>query len=247
MLKKLTKDTLFKLGYRLTHINAPGIGVDPFSDFQRCLGPTERPTIFDVGANAGQSIEWFKRVWPAGILHSFEPSPTTFESLKANTSLYNDVHLNNVALGKEPAKMELLESTDSSMSSLLEPGKYAWGTLKGKTEIDVITIDDYCATHAIGQIDILKIDTQGYEYEVLQGAARMFQRNGIKLIFLEIIFSEQYKNIVPADETIGLLRRAGFQLITIYDQFYQDDVLSWTDALFRNPHPIEESRHGQRT
>lgn len=235
MLKKLTKDTLYKFGYRLTHVKSPGIGVEPFSDFKRLLGQKERPTIFDVGANAGQSIEWFKRVWPTGILHSFEPSPKTFESLKANASSYEDVHFNNAALGNRCAKMELLENTDSSMSSLLEPGKYAWGELKGKTEIDVITLDDYCATHNIAHIDILKIDTQGYEYEVLQGATRMLSKKSIALAYLELIFSEQYKNIVPADKTIGLLREAGFQLITFYDQFYQDNVLSWTDALFYNP------------
>ncbi len=245
MLKKLTKDTLYRFGYRLTHVNEPGIGVDPFSDFQSLLGSKDRPTIIDVGANSGQSIEWFKRVWPAAAIHSFEPSPTTFELLKSNAASYQDVHLNNAALGREIGKVELLENTDSSMSSLLEPGKYAWGELKGKTSINVTTIDDYCVANRIDQIDILKIDTQGYEYEVLQGAARTFLQNKVKLIYLELIFSEQYKNIVPADETIGLLRQSGFQLITFYDQFYQDNALSWTDALFHSPIASGKSRNGQ--
>ena len=245
MLKKLTKDTFYKLGYRISRVHAPRIGVDPFSDFLHFLGPTERPTIFDVGANSGQSVEWFKRIWPAGQIHSFEPSPTTFELLTQNAATYSDVHPTNAALGKENATLELIENTDSSMSSLREPGKYAWGELKGKTEINVITLDDYCDQNAIEQIDVLKIDTQGYEHEVLQGAARMLGRHRIRLVYLELIFSEQYKNIVPADETIGLLRKAGFQLVTIYEQFYQDDVLSWTDALFRSTNPVDSSQNGR--
>jgi FkbM family methyltransferase len=246
MLKKLTKDTLFKFGYRLSRAHTPGVGADPFSDMQRLLGPKERPVIFDVGANEGQSIEWFKRVWPMATMHSFEPSPTTFEILKKNAAAYSDVHVCNAGLGKERGQLELIENTDSSMSSILEPGKYGWGELRGKTKVDVLTVDDYCVERGVNHVDLLKVDTQGYEYEVLQGAAKMLERKAVQLVYLELIFSEQYRNIVPADETIGLMRRAGYQLITIYDQFYQDDVLSWTDALFCNVEHLRSSRNGKR-
>ena len=70
--------------------------------------------------------------------------------------------------------------------------------------VDVNTIDNYCKTNEIEFIDILKIDTQGYEENVLLGATNMIKNKKIKFIELEIIFfdiynetlSRQYRKII---------------------------------------------------
>ena len=54
-------------------------------------------------------------------------------------------------------------------------------------------MDDYCNDKNIQQIDILKIDTQGYEDKVLEGAIKLLKLNKIKLIELELVFSEVYE------------------------------------------------------
>ncbi len=56
------------------------------------------------------------------------------------------------------------------MSSLLRPAAAAWGSIVRETEVAITTLDDYCRSTDVSRIDLLKIDTQGYELEVLRGA-----------------------------------------------------------------------------
>ena len=61
-----------------------------------------------------------------------------------------------------------------------------------KINVDVITLDDFCQKNKISNIDLLKIDTQGYEEFVLEGAQNLLKENKIKIIKLEMIFSDLY-------------------------------------------------------
>ena len=54
----------------------------------------ENPLIFDVGANQGQSVDYFKKTFPQCKIHCFEPDPQSFSRLKENVD-YPDVILNN--------------------------------------------------------------------------------------------------------------------------------------------------------
>ena len=57
----------------------------------------------------------------------------------------------------------------------------------------MITLDTYCEENKIKQIDILKIDVQGFEDKVLDGAQNLLKASKIKLIQLELIFTEIYE------------------------------------------------------
>ena len=61
-------------------------------------------------------------------------------------------------------------------------------------DVDIIRLDDYTSENNIKEIDILKIDTQGYESKVLNGCTNLLKKNSIKVIKLELIFSEIYEN-----------------------------------------------------
>ena len=81
----------------------------------------------------------------------------------------------------------------------------------------VITFDNYVKNNRIDKIDILKIDTQGYEDQVLEGAENLIKNNRIEIIELELIFSEIYekslqiydieKNLIPHNyKLFGILK-----------------------------------------
>ena len=59
---------------------------------------------------------------------------------------------------------------------------------------EITTLDKYAKKNNINRIDILKIDTQGYEDKVLQGAEKYLLQNKIHLIQVELFFSEIYEN-----------------------------------------------------
>ena len=67
--------------------------------------------------------------------------------------------------------------------------------------VEIDTVDNYCQSNEIGKIDILKIDTQGYEDKVLLGASNMINNKRIKFIEFEIIFSDIYSKTL----SIGLI------------------------------------------
>ena len=59
--------------------------------------------------------------------------------------------------------------------------------------VPIITLDEYCKKNNIGNIDILKIDTQGYEDKVLKGCSELIKNEKINLIQVELIFADIYE------------------------------------------------------
>ena len=222
-----------KLGLEI-HRSDP-VGHEPFMDMRRLSGSRRGTVIFDVGANAGQTIKRFSEAFESPVIHAFEPSQQTFADLQRNTRL-GSVHLNNFALGAEPGTLEFNENTISDMSSFHELGPDGWGSIQRRISVEVRTIDDYCVQNRISSIDILKSDTQGFDLEVLKGASRCFSQNRIHLIYIEITFSRTYKNQPRVDEIFKFLMDCGFALVTFYRFKYKNNRADWSDALFINLH-----------
>jgi FkbM family methyltransferase len=227
--KKIAKS----FGYEIQPIRQ--YGTYPMADMQRLLhlaGRTSEVVIFDIGANVGSTVRDFSKAFASPIIHAFEPSPGTFEFLKANTSDISRLTLNNSGIGSSNGRQVFHESQESTMSSFLKPDRDCWVKPSGDATVRVETIDCYCERNGIKKIDILKSDTQGYEMEVLRGAERMFKNGGIGLVYLEIIFSAMYEGLPGMDEIFRFLIKNGFHLVTFYRTETWDNRASWIDALF---------------
>ena len=180
-----------------------------------------KPIIFDVGANQGQSIKRFKSIFSDPIIHSFEPLKEDF--LKMDNEFKNDnkVFLNNFAVGDkiEVKNLNITKKSDNSSFNDITIGT-EWLKKRSKQnntdetgyvsrieEVNVIKLDDYIIENKIETIDILKIDTQGYEDKVLDGCFESIKQNKIKIIITEIILDNNYskylnfldieKNLIP--------------------------------------------------
>jgi FkbM family methyltransferase len=235
-LKALVRPMLNRLGYELHRVSRDGdLGRDPFRDMRKLSARDRRLVVFDVGGNVGQSVERFRKTLDDPIIHSFEPEPATFAELRRRKGDVPGVRLNDFALGARRGTAELNRNTFSDMSSILQPGRDSWGTIEGKTPIEIRTLDEYCADNGVTHIDILKSDTQGYDLEVLKGAEQLIAHRRIKLIYLEIIFSRMYEKLPRADEVYAYLADRGFSLVSFYEIHYQQERAGWTDALFIDP------------
>jgi FkbM family methyltransferase len=209
----------------------PKLGFDAFADMRK-LAATPAPLIFDVGANRGQTIERFRQGFERPVIHAFEPGRAAFAELQRRYDGRPGVILNNMALGSRSESRMFLDNDHDDMSSFLEPSATAWGAITSRYPVDVITLDEYCAGRGIGRIDILKIDTQGFDLQVLAGAQGLMQASAIHLIYTEIIFSKMYEGLPRLDETYAFIADRGFALVSFYDFYYQHERASWTDALF---------------
>ena len=219
-----------RFGYAINRISSE-VGQDPFEDMARILHG-DSPMVCDVGANLGQTVGAFHRVFRDPRVYSFEPSPTTFDLLRSNTAQYPNVHAWNRALGSSRGQMTLQENQTPEMTSFLSLSDFGWGSVIKETRVTVDTVDAFCLEQDIDRIDILKSDTQGFDLEVLKGAERMFQQNRIGVVFSEIIFNDMYKNLPPVSQIFDFLNSRNFLLVSFYELAYQGGLASWADALF---------------
>ncbi|MFL6733645.1 MAG: FkbM family methyltransferase, partial [Sphingomicrobium sp.] len=85
----------------------PPRGSDLFSDLATDLPLLQVTTVFDVGANVGQSVETYLREFPTATIHAFEPVPDTFAQLQANVGHNARVAIHNIAFGAKPGELKM--------------------------------------------------------------------------------------------------------------------------------------------
>lgn len=119
--------------------------------------------VFDVGAR--EDIEYLK-LKPKAEYHLFEPNPEFFDKLKAKVGDRKNVHLNNFGLGDEEVIIPY-----SVNQQAFEGGEC---NLEGGTSfiLPIKTLNSYIEDNNITRIDFLKIDTEGYDFKVLQGGSK---------------------------------------------------------------------------
>jgi FkbM family methyltransferase len=146
-------------------------------------------TVFDVGANVGDWAKLALGINPSMTLHCFEPSKATFARLTANAFPAN-VSCHNIGFGSEPAEKELFVFEDGSgMNSLyqrtgLEDGWSIAPPSRSET-VRIETLDAFCGARGIGRIDFLKMDVEGHEIGVLEGARGLLGRGAIGVVQFE--------------------------------------------------------------
>jgi FkbM family methyltransferase len=144
----------------------------------------ECSVVFDVGAHVGDWAGMALSINPALQVHCFEPSAATFERLAARFSGAGNVTLNRLGLGAQSgeAKLHLFEG-QSDTSSLYAGAGFTPSA--GTEGVRLETLDAYCSRRGIARIDYLKIDTEGHECSVLEGAREMLCGGGVARIQLE--------------------------------------------------------------
>ncbi len=238
MIKEAINKVLASLGLKITRISVDEYGVNLEHDINKLLRIIERsniPVVFDVGANVGQSVVKFKRYCPNAQIHTFEPAEQTYHTLVENTRKYNTVIHNNFGLGAEVKEVRFYENTLDDISSFLEPTSLLWGDTKKTEVLEVNTLDAYCLQQNTKRINLLKIDTQGYDLEVLKGAKDMLRQSSIDIIQMEITIEEIYHHIPRMDEVLKFLFDMEYKLVAFYGYHSKDITARWTDAVFVSP------------
>jgi FkbM family methyltransferase len=147
--------------------------------------------VFDVGANKGTwSRNVLSTVSPVRI-YSFEPVPDTFVVLKDNLG-DSGASLHNVAISNSDGEKTFFYYNQSSQSAELSSFYRRSFSIEQRLRIKPIrvpvqtrTLDSFCKEHLISYIDFLKIDTEGAELDVLQGAVELLRERKIKTIQFE--------------------------------------------------------------
>jgi FkbM family methyltransferase len=138
--------------------------------------------VVDAGANIGIYSQFLSRcVGPMGTVHSFEPSPESFERLRAATEGLSNVRSLQAALGERSGKGQLYVSKNLNV----DHRTYATEAVPRETiPIEIIALDDYFKPGE--RVDLMKMDIQGYELHAVRGASRVLADNPCIKLLLEL-------------------------------------------------------------
>ena len=147
---------------------------------------SNKPILFDVGANVGNYTAILSKELPHSKIYSFEPNTETLPFLYNNTKSLSNVIVVNTGLSsklEETVIYSQKSKKQSSLASLYHENIPEEDVLKIHIKLD--TIDSFCQENKILKIDFLKIDTEGHEFKVLNGAKSMLKIGGINVIQFE--------------------------------------------------------------
>lgn len=194
--------------------------------------------IFDVGANSGQyALQTFDLNFKGQII-SFEPVKSTFQSLELKTKKNANWQAYNFGLGNKNEQLEINLSQNTFSSSLLDilPSHVKSAPDSKTVGIETVTIKklDSIFNDFVNKKDVvlLKIDVQGFEKKVLEGAEESL--NKIHGIQIEMSIEELYKEEVLFLDMITYLKSLGFNLHSLENGFYNEETgkLLQVDGLF---------------
>jgi FkbM family methyltransferase len=235
------RQILRRLGYDLHSLPVDSLTLRDL-EFDLCnLVRSRNPVVFDVGANTGQSIDLFRRTLATPRIYSFEPNPALAAILK---HMYADcgVMVEAMALGSSEGTTKFNVSENHELSSILDVDKndenpFSDVPLSETISVPVTTIDSYVEKHGITHIELLKIDTQGFDLEVLRGASGILDRRGVDTLLVEVNFASYYKRQASFGEVERFLTANGYRLLTLYEVTRMNSCLKWATACFRHPIP----------
>lgn len=232
LLKEEIKKQIFSQGWIVKQLHGLSSGLDISYDISNRLGIVDLRTIFDCGAHNGETAIDFKNKFPSAQIYSFEPVSKNFITLKKNTSMYPQIHCYHFALGDKEETVKIQLQSDSQTHSLnnIELSENSINT----EIISVKTIDDFLLSSKIDNIDLLKIDTEGYELQVLKGAEQSLKNNKIKLILAESTIQSDDKFHTNLNTLNRYLENYNFKITAIYDQviWRNPTRLSYFNVLF---------------
>ena len=196
--------------------------------------------ILDVGAHKGEFLQSIKKIINFEKIYSFEPQKKIYRKLNI-FSIENKIFCFNFALGNNNEIRNLKINKKTSTSTFSDINNLSlWYKIKSfilkfstkssfidEEKVNVIKLDDFCDDYKISNIDLLKIDTEGHEKQVLEGALNLIKEKKIKYILLEFHLSNMYSNYSVNDlenfldnYNFKLLKKYKFPFIPIEDRIY---------------------------
>ncbi|MBB4070349.1 FkbM family methyltransferase [Salinibacter ruber] len=208
----------------------------PF-DASRYAGTRNFDIILDAGANVGQTASRLIQYFPKTHIYSFEPVERTYAQLRENIGLHSNVTCVNKALGAQTGKETVLLQEDSELNTLSDAPPREPEAVMGKEVVSIDTVDNFCDRNNIRHVDILKMDVQGYELNILEGATDLINENRVRLIYSEVSFSESNSDMQSFCELNQWLHERGYQLCGFYKGFRYGNCkqyLLFLNALYIN-------------
>lgn len=180
------------------------------------------PVIVDVGAYYGADLCRAPKIWPKAKIFALEPNPRAFQELQKNIAEQNitnikaeclaisdhdgkdTLYLNRGARRSDVAQefaSSLLPITAASFAKLTEPN----------VEVDCMTLDSWKKSRGIGKIDVLILETEGYELQALQASPDVLK--DVQIVCLQTFFAQDRIGRTDYDRLREFLQNENFVVL----------------------------------
>ena len=196
----LARRKLRKVNTTLFHLSLRGLGILNYENNKvsgerflitkvlPAVIENDNPVFFDVGAYVGNYSAALLDSFPNAIIHAFEPHPKNYSRLQDKTSS-NRLKNHNLAVGEHRGELTLYDRADCDGSAYASLHEAVISEIHRRDRVTctvmVETLDNFSEREKIAFIDFIKIDTEGNELAVLQGASKLLENNKIGCIHFE--------------------------------------------------------------
>lgn len=210
---------------------------NPYDDLVRLHRGRPVRRIMDIGAHTGETIARWLACFPEAQIDGVEPTPSTFQRLGDRFAREPRATLHQLALGSAEGEARLYASDhdDAQANSLRRPLLANWpeGTQIDELEVRCATLDALTRELGIETIEILKLDVEGAEDQVLEGAASLLREQRIGALVCELRFFPQFEGQPLLADLVTQLAAHDYTLYRIYPP--ETSALGqaiWADGLF---------------
>lgn len=222
--RKLVRRT----GFDITRYPLPFGSADRSGTYASRISELGANVVLDIGANEGQFAQHLRAAgWPGRII-SYEPLSSAFAKLAKDAATDPQWQVFNIALGATKARAPIHIAGNSQSSSLLpmldtHRNAAPESAYVGDETVDIVPLDD-AVEGVVTNLDrlCLKLDCQGYEGPVLDGATKSLEHT--VMVVMELSFVDLYEGGMLFDEAVARMRKAGFVLASIDPVFSNPDT-----------------------
>ncbi len=212
---------------------------DSYESLTRVFDRDAEIVALDVGANEGVTSRRILDLWPRARVWAFEPSPSVLPVLNAVAQGLASVRVVPAAVGAREGSIEFHVTGDHWCSSVLPPtelGKRyygAWLDVAQRVTVPLVTLDAWAKREGVSHVDLIKIDTQGYDLEVLRGAAALLS-GGVTAVNCEFQFAPEYEGCSTFSQIDRFLGELGFSMYQLHEVWTKgnEEQTSCGDALW---------------
>lgn len=187
------------------------------------------PTIVDVGAHTGETLDIARRNLPGGGTYlALEPNPETFAALQRRVAAYGTTPMRmtcvQAAAGSADGTTEFFATRASAVAGVLAPvAGLSERVPSGDHEVDAVVtvplvrLDSLLAEHGIRSVDLLKVDAEGYDLEVLRGAHEALRAQRVRAVLAEVFFVSYRDGQAFFWDIATYLHGLGYLFVNLFD------------------------------
>jgi FkbM family methyltransferase len=186
------------------------------------VNKAEKVIILDIGAHKGESVKFFSSLYPKPVIYAFEPSRISFAALKHAVDKIedNEISIFQIGIGDQEKVADFFDSILSETSTFIRPNINSQYLRRknrillqfhrdflNSTPTRLTTVDAFVSESKINRIDIMKIDTEGYELQALLGAEKALREGKVRIIQFERHMDDMREDsFVAINEFLSSLR-----------------------------------------